>query len=170
MVYDNWGPSPQIIKLYNGTVFTSKCKYYYSCRSQAITFVQLPIYLCIGTYLPTFKILCGVVSVSSLNTALIYNHLYNPSNKASLENAMIRSNAIIPRFLMNSTLSSSALLLQKWNKKGILVYNIYEKSYTTAIITPFLNQNVFKMYFLFSKIGTKSNFPTPIEFRIYFDN
>ena len=64
-------------------------------------------------YLPTFKILCGVVSVSSLNTALIYNHLYNPLNKASLENAMIRSNAIIPRFLMNSTLSSSALLLQK---------------------------------------------------------
>ena len=86
-------------------------------------------------YLPTFKILCGVVSVSSLNTALIYNHLYNPSNKASLENAMIRSNAIIPRFLMNSTLSSSALLLQKWNKKYI---STYEKSYTEIII-PFLN-------------------------------
>ena len=110
-------------------------------------------------YLPTFKILCGVVSVSSLNTALIYNHLYNPSNKASLENAMIRSNAIIPRFLMNSTLSSSALLLQKWNKKGILVYNIYEKSYTTAIITHFLNQNVFKMYFLFFKNRYQIKFP-----------
>ena len=98
----------QAHRFYNGTVLPSNCKYY-SCRSQAITFVQLPIYLCIGTYLPTFKILCGVVSVSSLNTALIYNHLYNPLNKASLENAMIRSNAIIPRFLMNSTLSSSAL-------------------------------------------------------------
>ena len=167
MVYDNWGPSPQIIKLYNGTVFTSNGKYY-SCRSQAITFVQLPIYLCIGTYLPTFKILCGVVSVSSLNTALIYNHLYNPSNKASLENAMIRSNAIIPRFLMNSTLSSSALLLQKWNRKRCI--STWKKLYYCNYYTFLKSKCFLKSIFYFSKIGTKSNFPTPIEFRIYFDN
>ena len=115
-------------------------------------------------YLPTFKILCGAVSVSSLNTALIYNHLYNPSNKASLENAMIRSNAIIPRFLMNSTLSSSALLLQKWNRKRCI--STWKKLYYYCNYYTFLKSKCFlkSIFYFFSKIGTKSNFPTPIEF------
>ena len=125
-------------------------------------------YISMYRYLPTFKILCGVVSVSSLNTALIYNHLYNPSNKASLENAMIRSNAIIPRFLMNSTLSSSALLLQKWNRKRCI--STWKKLYYCNYYTFLKSKCFLKSIFYFSKIGTKSNFPTPIEFRIYFDN
>ena len=60
-------------------------------------------YISMYRYLTTFKILCGVVSVSSLNTALIYNpftkHACSVQQRGIVENAVIRSNAIISRFL-----------------------------------------------------------------------